>query len=358
MKHKKKYIVLCLMMCLIISGTLTACGGKDGSGTKVLFTTGLGKEDVFRIENEVCTLPELKLYLTTTQNQYEQVYGEEIWQAGQDGVKLGDNIKETVLAEIAQIKSLYLLALDKNIEVAAKEEECIQQAAEAYYGSLNAAELEALAITQEEVAQLYREYLLANKVYNHIIADVNPEISDDEARRITLQHIWLKDYLLDGEGDPIPLSDKERNELLQDAREIREMAVNGEQDFEQLASKYSDSENITVTFGKGEMSQVIEDAAFLLATDEISQVIEAEDGFHILKCLSTLDREETDLNKLKIVEQRRNEAFGKEYDTFVKGLARKLNRKLWNQITLIENPQVTTSDFFEVYKAYLGTETD
>lgn len=353
MKYKKKgFLAAVLASCMLM---LTGCGDDwNLNDTRVVFTTGLGKEDVFRIDDEVCSLPELMVYLTTTQNQYEQVYGSDIWNVSLDGVDLEENIKETVLAEVAQIKSMYLLAEKKEITLTDTEEQLVAKAAQEYFFSLNATEQELLGVNQEIIARMYREYLLANKVYHHIIADVNPEISDDEARRITVQHIWMRDYLEDGEGNRIPLSDRERLELYEDAVEVREMAAEGVQDFEQLASKYSDGDTITITFGKGELETALEDVAFQLATGEVSQVIETEQGFYIIKCLSTLDRAETDQNKLKIVEQRRNEAFGKEYDTFVASLARKLNQKLWDSIQLIRDENVSTSDFFVIYNKYLA----
>ena len=72
---KKIIFFMAAVFCLV---TLCACG-KDGSGTKVIFTTGTGKDEVFRIEDEICKKEELLVYLVNTQNQYEQVYGEEIW---------------------------------------------------------------------------------------------------------------------------------------------------------------------------------------------------------------------------------------------------------------------------------------
>ena len=87
---------------------LTACGGDDG--TKVVFTTGFGKNEVFRIGDESCSKAEIMIYLTTIQNQYANVYGTEIWNTSLNGVTLEDNVKETVLARIAQIKTMYLLA--------------------------------------------------------------------------------------------------------------------------------------------------------------------------------------------------------------------------------------------------------
>ena len=41
------------------------------------------------------------VYLTNSQNQYESVYGPEIWKANAEGVTLEQNIKDTALARIA-----------------------------------------------------------------------------------------------------------------------------------------------------------------------------------------------------------------------------------------------------------------
>ena len=97
------------------------------------------------------------------------------------------------------------------------------------------------------------------------------------------------------------------------------------------------------------MEAAFEEAAFNLGTDEISGIVESEHGYHIIKCISTFDRDETDRNKVKIVEQRRKEVFNEEYSGFVEGLTRSLNEKLWASVGFIEDEQVTTSSFFDVY---------
>jgi foldase protein PrsA len=68
--------------------------------------------------------------------------------------------------------------------------------------------------------------------------------------------------------------------------------------------------------------------------------------------VNTFNREETDANKLEIAEERKNEAFGLEYNSFVAGLARDLNEELWENIAIIRDEGVTTADFFEVYEKY------
>lgn len=338
--------VLCLVLVL---GGLAACG--DGSGTRVVFTTGFGKDEVFRIGDTGCTRSELMVYLTTTQNRYESVYGPEVWNVAKDDVTLEENVKETVLARIAQIKTMCLLAESKGVELDESETQLVSQAAEQYFASLNETEIQLMDVDEKTVRQLYSEYALANKVYRYIIQDINPEISDDEARTITVQHILLRTWTTDGSGARVAYTEEARKSVYEKACEIREMAEEG-QDFAELASRYSEDTNITYSFGKGEMDVAFEETAFSLETDEISQVIETEAGYHIIKCISTFDREQTELSKLEIVEERRREVFGEEYDAFVDTLVRQLNTKLWNEITLIHDDQVTTMDFFDIYSEY------
>ena len=56
------------------------------------------------------------------------------------------------------------------------------------------------------------------------------------------------------------------------------------EDFEELILKYSDSEEGTCSFGKGEKDQTFEDAAFNLETDEISDIVETPEGYYLIKC--------------------------------------------------------------------------
>lgn len=345
---KRRCFALALCLWLLVCG-LTACGGD---GAKVIFTTGFGEDEVFRIADITCTRPEIMVYLTTMQNRYESVYGPEIWNVARDNVTLEENVKETVLARIAQIKTMCLLAKREGVELDDGETGLAKQAASEYFNSLNETEVRLLGVEEKTIHQLYIEYALANKVYEYIIQDINPEISDDEARTITVQHILLRTWTTDGSGAKVVYEADVKESVYQKACMIRELAVAGEQDFLELASRYSEDTAVTYSFGKGVMDAAFEDAAFSLETGEISQVIETESGYHIIRCTNTFDREQTELSKLEIVEERRREVFGEEYDAFADTLVRQLNTQLWEEIALIHDESVTTTDFFEVYARY------
>lgn len=338
---------LLTVLLLLLSGCMDSL-----KGSKVVLTTGFEKNEVFRIEDMSCTLPEAMVYLINTKNRYESVYGREIWNVSLDGVTLEENIKETVLAQLAQQKTMNLLARQNGVALSEEEEARVMQAAETYFQSLSEEEKSALQITVKDVGELYREYALARKVYQYIIKDINPEISDDEARTITVQYIYFRTCILDGTGKKIEYSEEEKQEILRKAEEVRFQLKNEEADFEELILKYSDSEEGTCSFGKGEKDQAFEDAAFNLETDEISDIVETPEGYYLIKCISTFNRTETDANKVKIVEKRREEVFGQEYEDFVAALTRNLNEDLWQSVSLAGTENITTSDFFDVFDKY------
>lgn len=335
---------------------MSGCSSGEGE-TKVVLTTGFSHNEIFRIEDISATLPEVMVYLTNMQNQYERVYGNEIWSADLNGVTLEENVKETVLAQIAQVKTMNLLAHRNNIVLSESEIGIVEQISREYYLSLTDAEKDTLDVDEDLILKMYTEYALAEKVYADIIKDINPEISDDEARTITIQHIFFTTNGLDSRGERVEFPKNIKEEIYEKAKMVLELTQTME--FETLMDMYSEDENGgTYSFGKGDLDADFEKAAFDLDTGEISNIVETEMGYHIIKCISTFDREETDINKVKIVEQRRKEVFGQEYDEFVKTLAKSLNEKLWKQVRFVQADNIVTTSFFELYKENMHFDED
>ena len=336
---------------LMISGLCGCSNPNSNEGTKVVLTTGFEKVEVFRIEKSSCMLPEIMVYLTNTKNQYENAFGAQIWDTSYEGKTLEDNIKETVLARLARVKALNLLAAEHGVTLSDEDIAKVNKAADKYYNSLSDIEKSELKTDKELIVKMYGEYALANRVYEYLIVDINPEISDDEARTITVQNILIKTYTLDEDGNKTEYSSQAKSEAYKRAQEALERLKAGEE-FINIVSEYNEAENYTYSFGKGDMEASFEDAAFSLGTDEISDIVESSQGYHIIKCISTFDRSETDRNKLKIVEQRRKEAFGDEYSKFIEGLTKNINDKLWDKVSFIDSPEIKPSSFFDVYNDF------
>ena len=331
---------------------MTGCGDKENK--KVVLTTGFEKDEVFRIEDISCMLPEIMVYLTNTQNQYEQVYGDEIWETGVGDITLEENVKDIVLAKIARIKTLNLMAKENGVKLNDAEMNKVKVAADEYYDSLSENERKLLNVDKNLITNLYKECALADKVCVYILEDINPEVSDDEARSVTVEHIFMKTYMLDGSGAKVTYTDAMKQKVYDEMQDVLEKAKSGESSFKSLMDEYNEAEFNTISFGKGEVDKAFEEAAFNMETGELSGIIEGEDGYYIIKCINTFDREETDANKLRIMEKRKEEAFYQKYETFVASLTRDLNDKLWEDVTFLHDDELKTSSFFKIYDKYFA----
>ena len=321
---------------------------KDGM-PEIVLTSGFNEDEIFRINTKGCSVAEARVYMSTLEDNYSKAFGSEIWtkKLG-NGNTLEGEIKTTVLARLAQIKAMNLLAVSRGVELDEEETAKVKTAASKYLAGLSSNSVSITGVDGELIEQMYSEYALANKVYLDITRNINPEISDDEARTISVRHILFKTYTVSADGSIRQFSDAEKESVYKRAEAVEEKIASG-QDFDALAEKYNEDTESTYTFGKGQMPESFETAAFNLGTDEVSGIIETEYGYHIIKCVSTFDREETDNNKKRILLERKKEAFNKVYDEFVATLHSDLNEELWEKVEFSSDGISGAAGFFDVY---------
>lgn len=327
MRNFKKLLLVGLSA-LLMMGSLTGCGLKN---MEFVLTTGLRDNQLFKVGSSVCTLPEAMIYVQNFQNQYESVYGVEMWNHDFGGVTLEEYVKETIVSQLAAIKAVTLLAREYEVSLSDAEKEKVEQAAREYFASMSQEDIEYMEIEEKDVENLYRDHLLANKVYKEITKDVNTEVSDDEARIITVQQILL---------------DSREN-----AESVKEKLDEG-REFASMASAYSEDSQITYTFGRGEKGGAYEEAAFNLETDQVSDIIETEEGYCILKCTNNFDRDATEANKLTMVEKRRDSIFQEVYDNLIANTPSEFNTRLWNKVHFADHQGSTSKNFLEIYSEY------
>ena len=348
-QHPIKRILLPLLFLLFLCG----CGKKK---TEIVLTTEFDKDEVFRIEQLSCMKNEVMVYLVNSENSYDALFGPEIWQAKTGGDAFSPTVeesyKETILARLAQIKALNLLASKRGIKLAEDEEQKIQAAARFYYESLNDSEWELLSVTKDDIYGMYKDYAIADKLYHSVTDDINPEISDDAARTVTIGSILVKTYRTDAYGNQVKYTAEEVKKAYERAEEIQNKLTEGTE-FDVLADSYYNEDSQTeYTFGRGVMPYAMEDAAFSLSSGEISGIIKTEYGYHIIKCKSTFNKEETEKNKAVIVNKSKQDAFNTLYDEYVVTLKSNLNEPLWESISYEKTDQITTTGFFDIYDSY------
>lgn len=332
---------------IILLEVFVLSGCKDKSTTVVL-TTGFEEDVVFKIEDIVCTKPEILVYLVNIENAYDGIFGNEIWKVPFGEGNVESQYKESVLARLAQIKAMNLLARDMDVSLSDSERELVKSAAKQYYSSLNETEVDYLGASEDLIEKMYSEYAIANKVYETVTESVNPEISDDEARTVTVRSILIKTYSMDANGNRIEYSEAMKSDAMKRAYEIS-ARINAGEEFEILAADYNEDEKSVYSFSRGVMPEVIEETAFNMSENEVSDVINTEYGYHIIKCITNFDQEQTDLNKIAIVKTRKEQAFTEKYDSFISSLTSNINKELWDSISYERRQLVTTTGFFDTY---------
>jgi foldase protein PrsA len=113
---------------------------------------------------------------------------------------------------------------------------------------------------------------------------------------------------------------------------------------------------VEVTVARGDYPKEVEDVAFNLDEGASSSMIETDNGYYFVKCLSRFEEDLTEANKANILVQREKEQFDDLYDEFLNSCEFEQNDKLWEGISIEETTGITTDSFFALYDNYFTEE--
>ncbi len=296
-----------------------------------------GNTYVFKIDKESCSVAEAKVFLVNYQNQYRQIYGVDMLREGAEkNSELETYIKDMTITQLAEVYTMDLIGKDKEMELSEEELSHVSQAAEAYYESLNETEKQYFGISDKELQQLYERYAMAKKVYKTLTAEVDQEVSDDDARVMQLQQIFV--------------ASEER------AKQIYDSLVQGG-DFAQLSSTYNEASSGTVYVDRSDFADgEIQKQVFGLKNGAFSEVISTENGYYIYYCVNNFEQELTEKNKAQVLSNRMEEAVDSTYDDYAKGADSRLNENVWKEIEIDTDEELTTRGFFETFEQYCGAD--
>lgn len=324
----------------IAGGILAVCVSMQLAGCQLGNTKFVWREekpvsrkDLFSVNETTCDIRIAKLYLCNYRNLYGNAYGINLWQYDFEEESLEQYVKDVTLEELTRIVCMNLLAKQMEISLTEGEKKLASDAAKQYYDSLGEAELAYTEVRESDVDLAYRQYALAKKLYDILTEGIDEEVSDDEARVISVQMIYVKDRA--------------------ESEKIREKLEAGDS-FAAVASAYSQADEIERKVARDDLPQNVENIAFNLDNGAVSECIEAQDGYYYIKCLSKLEEELTEDNKENIRMKRRIAQFDEVYLKFVGDVQFDLNQEQWEALTIGEVEGISTDSFFEVYTKYFG----
>lgn len=281
---------------------------------------------------------EAMVYLKSVQQSYESEYGKDIWNADifGEGNDFGKMIKDEVIKQITELKIIKAKAQEMGITLDEEEIADAEAYAKEHYEGLTAKDIKQYHFTRELLQTVYEDNLLANKVFESKTINVNTNVSDKDAKQITIQDILIYGVDFDEAGNAIDLSDEEKKSAAGKAKSLLKEAKKTT-DFHALAEANSQADTIEYTFGNGqapkEYGKKFEKAAFSLKTGEVSDLIKTDYGWHILYCVSDFNEDATTQVKEKIIEQRRTKMFADLYTKWSADYDVVVNTAAWDAVS-------------------------
>lgn len=95
-----------------------------------------------------------------------------------------------------------------------------------------------------------------------------------------------------------------------------------------------------------------EEVAFSLEQNEISDILELDGKYYILKCTNAYDEEATAARKSMLAQEKKTRAFLAIYEPFVKEHTVKLKDSLDEIVDFSKGEGCTTDNFFQMYHNY------
>lgn len=268
----------------------------------------------------------------------------------------GETMKEDLLENFKDLCVLKAHAADYDVVLTEEETAKINEAAAAFAEANGAEVLEEIGTTQEHIAELLALYTYQSKMQDAMTADVDREVSDEEAAQSKLTYVRfsLTGTETDEEGNTIPLTEDEM-EAINDKAEavlakVKEQEDVALADMEALAQEVDESLSaVEYTYDDEETyldEDVLASVEGLKEGELVDEVVMASDGtaLYVVRFDSELDREATDAEKENIIGQREQDDYIAELDAWVEASDFQVVEKVWNKISLNDSQVFTFAE--------------
>ncbi len=290
-------------------------------------------------------------------NMFLSYSGEQMW--SNDLFGTGQTMTETVKADVLDaIETNYLLEQhmgDYKVEITDEEIEAMKSAAKQFMEDNTKAAVKALGAEEEFVTEMLRLSRIQSKMREAIEAEVDTEVSDEEAAQRTFSYIEINtEGYYDADSKLVEYTEEEKLSLPAKAQETADAAKD---DFEKAAEDNGYKVS-TYSYGKDEdnstMNEAVTKAADELKEGEVSKLISVEDGnYYIVRLDKEFDEDATEKKKESIVSKRKSDHYTEITDKYKEEAQWEVDEDVWEAVNFDELYTIKQNDSTEALE---GTE--
>ena len=330
MKNRLAVAGLCFTL---TAGMLTGCSGNSG---KAIITLD-GQKTEYAVANIMLRYSQAQM-----QAFYGAYLGDNLWS------QYGDSTKSTMMDTLKQMLILEQHQDEYNVSLTDDDKKKIDEAAQQFMDDNDQATLKSMGATKERVARVLELYTIRNKMSNAIVADVDTNVTDDEAAQKTINYVVFSTAdTTDSDGNKVVLTDDEKAALLANAQKVRDAAAGGKS-MEDAVKDVDDTKTVSSTsYGDNDESytldEAIRNAADKLKDGEVAdEVITTDAGYYVIQMKATYDPDATASKKERIINERKSSKFSEVYDAWESAADYTQDDALLKEITFHDIYQMAT----------------
>ena len=270
MSRYGKRILAAGMCATMTMGLLTGCSSSTGKTVAKMGDAEitLGEAEFMLRYNQAKT----QGYLGALFGEGSNVFQQDLTGSGQ---AYGVTMKESVMNDLKNMILMEDHMSDYNVELTDEEKAAIEETAKEFLAENSKDVLKALAATEETVTRVLTLYTIQSKMQTAIEADVDTEVSDDEAAQKSIQYVYFT----------IPETESEAEETTEtesgSEEDTTEAATDAaEESGETVAETESETVSETETEAAGETETAAEETSEAVSengTEDASEAVSEND---------------------------------------------------------------------------------
>lgn len=292
-------------------------------------------EAIITVNGQEISYDQLCLYLQSKKEEIENIYGKDVWsmKVDDEGTTYEQQFKEKVMEQLIYLKLVCSKAEELGVSLTEDELLDVNEYTAEFMSKFSEEALSYYKVSEEDVKSIYKDNVLANKVFENLTLNIDTNVTDEEAQQMDAAYIFISKHDYDNDGNKVQYSAKEIEVQRQRAGNLREKAIEND-NFLELAKEYSDDDVYEVTLERGHLNKSLEDRVFALKSGQISEVLETAEGFFVFYCVNELNREATDAKKEEIIKEIQEEVFKTRYQEWYDTKKVSIDKARWDKISV------------------------